>query len=233
LGGGSPGRCTDQQIAVDVTLGRFRLKRQWHRFPASVDLATHNKLSDLLVVSGLKEKASQAKNASIKSYGSARERLSTHGTSGDSTTKAKPPPPPPRRAPSSSKKAFGGPSRGVVDDERIDWANLSDEDKQAFFAWLDEFFAQYLGLPQPATVTALPIPSAPVSAETSGGNTVTSVPSPRSSPSLPPRRVNSRASRNSGPDPPDEAAPAQVASVPARRNLPPSLSQEGPVCLYF
>lgn len=196
-------------------------------------MATHKKISNLLVVAGLKEKASQAKSASIKSYGSARERLSTHGTSGANTTKVKPPPPPPRRAPSSSKQASGGPSRGRVNVERIDWANLSDEDKQAFFAWLDEFFAQYLGLPQPATVTSPLIPSVPVSAETSSSNTVTSVPSPRSSPSLPPRRVSSRASQNTGPDSPEEAAPAQVASVPGRRNLPPSLSQNGPVCLCF
>jgi hypothetical protein len=171
------------------------------------------------------------KSASIKSYDSARERLSARDTSGSSTTKVKPPPPPPRRAPSSSKQASGGPNRGVVDVERIDWASLSDEDKQAFFAWLDEFFARYLGLPQPATVTAPRIASAPVSAETSSSNT--SVPSLHSSPSLPPRRVSSRASQNTGPDPPDEAAPAQAASVPGRRNLPPSLSQKGPVCLCF
>lgn len=27
--------------------------------------------------------------------------------------------------------------------DRIDWANLSPEDKQTFFSWLDEFFANF------------------------------------------------------------------------------------------
>ena len=27
----------------------------------------------------------------------------------------------------------------------IDWANLSAEDKEVFFSWLDEFFSRYLG----------------------------------------------------------------------------------------
>ena len=36
--------------------------------------------------------------------------------------------------------------------DRIDWANLSQEDKRAFFAWLDEFFANYL------TQTGRPVP---------------------------------------------------------------------------
>lgn len=31
-----------------------------------------------------------------------------------------------------------------VDQERIDWANLSQEDKEVFFGWLDEFFAAYI-----------------------------------------------------------------------------------------
>lgn len=39
--------------------------------------------------------------------------------------------------------------------DRIDWANLSREDKQEFFVWLDEFFAKYLaslGRPIPASI---------------------------------------------------------------------------------
>ncbi|KAI0334160.1 hypothetical protein GY45DRAFT_1318600 [Cubamyces sp. BRFM 1775] len=35
----------------------------------------------------------------------------------------------------------------VADVDRIDWANLSPEDKEAFFGWLDEFFSRYLGVP--------------------------------------------------------------------------------------
>jgi len=29
--------------------------------------------------------------------------------------------------------------------DTIDWANLSDEDKQVFFSWLDEFFVKFTG----------------------------------------------------------------------------------------
>lgn len=169
----------------------------------------HNNLSDLFQVSGLKEKASLAKSASIRSYDSARGRLSTNGTS--NTAKAKPPPPPPRRT--SSNQAPGDPSI-VADVDDIDWQNLSDEDKQAFFAWLDEFFARYLGLPLPATT--------PTSAETSSN---TPAPSLRPSPSLPPRRVSFRENESTGPETPAEAA----APEPGRRKLPPMLSQKGPV----
>ncbi|KAJ7819525.1 proline-rich protein [Mycena leptocephala] len=35
-------------------------------------------------------------------------------------------------------------------EQEIDWANLSPEDKEVFFAWLDEFFSRYLGKPIPA-----------------------------------------------------------------------------------
>ncbi|KAJ8474667.1 hypothetical protein ONZ51_g7076 [Trametes cubensis] len=35
----------------------------------------------------------------------------------------------------------------VANVDRIDWANLSPEDKEAFFGWLDEFFSRYLGTP--------------------------------------------------------------------------------------
>ena len=61
---------------------------------------------------------------------------------------AAPPPVLPRRSPStinhssSYVRAYGDESA-----DRIDWSNLSTEDKQAFFSWLDEFFSQYLGRP--------------------------------------------------------------------------------------
>lgn len=53
------------------------------------------------------------------------------------------PQPPPRRAASGYP-----PSHGQRDDavEKIDWANLGTEDKEAFFGWLDEFFSRYLGI---------------------------------------------------------------------------------------
>lgn len=161
------------------------------------------------------------KSASIKSYGSARERLSASTSSSTTSTgRAKPPPPPPpptRRAPPSSTSSQRSNSvrqvpatpGGITDVDKIDWANLSAVDKQAFFAWLDEFFARYLD-----------------------GTPPSNAPSPRPSPSLPPRRFSSRASQNTPvvSDPQDKVAPAPAAApVTGRRNLPPSLSQQGPV----
>ena len=213
--------------------------RPWHLSPASLDPVTVINFIDLLVVSTLKEKASQAKTAGIKSYGSARERFaaSQAGTSSTApaTGKEKPPPPPPphRRAPSSASsfnqrsslasQVSTTPS-GTTDVDRIDWANLSYEDKQAFFAWLDEFFARYLDGQPPSNA-----PSAPISARSTGNNTPAPSPSPRPSPSIPPRSLSSRASQNTGPDPQDEPAPVLAAPAVGRRNLPPFLSQQGPV----
>lgn len=31
-------------------------------------------------------------------------------------------------------------------DPEIDWTNLSPEDKEIFFSWLDEFFGNYLNI---------------------------------------------------------------------------------------
>lgn len=56
-----------------------------------------------------------------------------------------PPPPPPVRSASIASRASAPPA----DIEKIDWTNLSPEDKQVFFSWLDEFFAKYLNLPVP------------------------------------------------------------------------------------
>jgi hypothetical protein len=199
-----------------------------------------------LIVSDLKERASQVKTAGIKSYGTAREKFSTQ-TSSTTTGKAKPPPPPPpphRKVSSSSSSssnqrssivgrgqasATRTPSGTTTDDvEKIDWANLSAEDKHAFFAWLDEFFARYLdGSLPPSTA-----PAVPISTNSPSNNTPAPSPSPRPSPSLPHRRVSSRTSQSTGPDLQDEVAPAQAAPA-GRRNLPPILSQQGPVCLPF
>jgi hypothetical protein len=52
--------------------------------------------------------------------------------------------------------------------DRIDWSNLSEDDKQTFFAWLDEFFARYTGgkvpvRPRPAsTYSSSPMRQQPV-----------------------------------------------------------------------
>lgn len=178
----------------------------------------------------MKEKASQVKNAGIKSYGSARDKFSG-GAGSSSTARAKPPPPPPpsRRVPASHgndlstthshTSSSGAPSETIAID-KIDWAKLSYEDKQAFFTWLDEFFARYLDL----TVSPTPV-SVPAD---SSSNTTT--PPSRHSPSLPPRRVGSRPSQDTVSDPPDEDKAAPTAT---RRTLPPMLSQRGPVCPSF
>jgi hypothetical protein len=195
-------------------------------------------LTHLLVVSSLKEKASQVKTASVNSYGTAREKFSTQ-TSSTTTGKAKPPPPPPSRKVSSSSssnqrssfigraQASPAPSGRTTDDgDNIDWANLSTEDKQAFFAWLDEFFARYLDGSLPSSAA----PAVPIFTNSPSNNTPAPSPSPRPSPSLPHRRVSSSTSQNTGPDLQDEVAPVQAAPAASRRNLPPLLSQQGPVC---
>ncbi|KZP05812.1 hypothetical protein FIBSPDRAFT_877103 [Athelia psychrophila] len=57
-----------------------------------------------------------------------------------------PPPPPARRAARPGQE-----SPYEEETSEIDWANLSEEDKQVFFSWLDEFFARYrAGNPAPA-----------------------------------------------------------------------------------
>lgn len=158
----------------------------------------------------MKEKASQVKTAGVKSYSSAREKYASSG--GPSTAKAKPPPPPPpRKSPGKQRGDLHAPSESS-DVNKIDWANLSHEDKQVFFTWLDEFFARYLD--QPPT-------SVRVSHPADGLNP--STPSQRPSPSLPLRR---EASQNTGSD---QADVIPTATAVGRRALPPVLSQHGPV----
>ena len=54
------------------------------------------------------------------------------------------PRPPPTRAVSGYPTAHQDTSQDAV--TKIDWANLSAEDKEEFFGWLDEFFSRYLGI---------------------------------------------------------------------------------------
>lgn len=60
------------------------------------------------------------------------------------STSTKPPPP---VRPSARPSFSSQPSTRSQDLEidNIDWANLSEEDKQVFFSWLDEFFSRHLG----------------------------------------------------------------------------------------
>ncbi|KAI0298458.1 hypothetical protein B0F90DRAFT_1938144 [Multifurca ochricompacta] len=198
--------------------------------------------------SALKEKAAQVKSAGIKSYSSAREKLSS-ASGGPSTTKAAksppgpgpgPPPPPSRKISLTQKNSVnvGGHSRSEDNttddvDEIIDWANLSHEDKQVFFAWLDEFFARYLDL-NPSSTLRVPVP-----ATENLNNNTHSTPSPRTSPSLPSRRqdVSFSAGRRrqvSSSEPlSSDVESAATSTTTGRRTLPPVLSQRGPPKINF
>ena len=54
--------------------------------------------------------------------------------------------PPPTRAKSTYTPQTGSTEQAL---DHIDWANLSQEDKDAFFSWLDEFFSRYLNISLP------------------------------------------------------------------------------------
>ncbi|KAL9710646.1 hypothetical protein Ac2012v2_006184 [Leucoagaricus gongylophorus] len=60
------------------------------------------------------------------------------------------PAPAPRRSPIISPKS---PTpqlhelRSITEQTEIDWANLTEQDRQVFFSWLDEFFTHLLGVP--------------------------------------------------------------------------------------
>ncbi|KLO05014.1 hypothetical protein SCHPADRAFT_1003102 [Schizopora paradoxa] len=69
---------------------------------------------------------------------------SVRSTSSSSDSSA----PPPVLKSSRPKPSFSSTSHSDAHSDeidRIDWQNLSPEDKEEFFGWLDEFFSQYLG----------------------------------------------------------------------------------------
>jgi hypothetical protein len=55
-------------------------------------------------------------------------------------------PPPPTRL----KSAYPPQTGSTEQVDHIDWANLSQEDKDEFFSWLDEFFSRYFNIALPA-----------------------------------------------------------------------------------
>jgi len=55
--------------------------------------------------------------------------------------------PPPRKSPGPQPPFRVAKPEPEVEQDEIDWANLSEEDKQVFFSWLDEFFTRLLGVP--------------------------------------------------------------------------------------
>lgn len=79
-----------------------------------------------------------------------------------------PPAPPPRSAAPPLPLRAPQPEpepESTSEDIKIDWANLSPEDKAVFFSWLDEFFAGYLGRPiemvQPGPPASVVVPTGP------------------------------------------------------------------------
>ena len=52
---------------------------------------------------------------------------------------------PPDQDTSSAAARYGVAATEEEQEPVIDWVNLSAEDKQVFFSWLDEFFARYSG----------------------------------------------------------------------------------------
>ncbi|KIN94813.1 hypothetical protein M404DRAFT_369877 [Pisolithus tinctorius Marx 270] len=74
-------------------------------------------------------------------------RISGPDISSPTTSEASKLPPPPKRFssgyPPSHKR-----TNSYVDNtmDRIDWTNLSVDDKEEFFRWLDEFFSRYLNV---------------------------------------------------------------------------------------
>ncbi|KAL5520559.1 hypothetical protein ACEPAG_9783 [Sanghuangporus baumii] len=81
------------------------------------------------------------------------ERAKAFNNSIHSPSSPAPPPPAPRTPSQRWSQPASKPSQvpstndsadANVDIDKIDWANLSPEDKETFFGWLDEFFAQYI-----------------------------------------------------------------------------------------
>ncbi|KAI0742637.1 hypothetical protein C8Q80DRAFT_918156 [Daedaleopsis nitida] len=66
------------------------------------------------------------------------------------TVTAAPPRPPPARSAVSVPRTTAQPQNTQeADIDHVDWTNLSPEDKETFFGWLDEFFGRYLQVSVP------------------------------------------------------------------------------------
>ncbi|KAG1720401.1 hypothetical protein EDB19DRAFT_574000 [Suillus lakei] len=52
--------------------------------------------------------------------------------------------------PTRAKSSYPSQTGSTDQVNHIDWANLSQEDKDEFFGWLDEFFSRYLDIALPS-----------------------------------------------------------------------------------
>ncbi|KIY44636.1 hypothetical protein FISHEDRAFT_77260 [Fistulina hepatica ATCC 64428] len=125
-------------------------------------------------LSEIKEKALKAKDAGVHKFQDARGRNTSvptartnwdmHGrtparmapTNSRSSDTSLEKPPLPRRTSSGTSAGSAGTAPPPINrntrpdaprpaSTSIDWVNLSEEDKQIFFSWLDEFFSRHLG----------------------------------------------------------------------------------------
>ncbi|KZV65889.1 hypothetical protein PENSPDRAFT_744907 [Peniophora sp. CONT] len=197
-------------------------------------------------VADLKSRASVAKKRVGEGYSATRDKYSSTSSKdpsynpprpGSSSSHAPPPPPPPpvsRNRPVQSTPLVYHEEEGDAEVDHIDWANLTEEDKQVFFSWLDEFFSRYTGKPistfAPAGQSGAPLAPKPVYAApiapTLPRRTSSGAPSASSTgvtpPSMPPRRTSSQASP-APPMPPRQGSQSTLTPTvpPPRRNMPP------------
>ncbi|TFK47146.1 hypothetical protein OE88DRAFT_1811330 [Heliocybe sulcata] len=128
------------------------------------------------------------------------------------------PPPMPTRRSAASAPIQESHTEEVID--RIDWVNLSQEDKDVLFSWLDEFFTHLLGQP-----------IGPSDKPTVSRNAV-SWPAPK--PTLPSRQPSAVPVEHASP-PFEATAPASPPPVAPARKLPPALppsSGPPPIALW-
>ncbi|KAG6328749.1 hypothetical protein ID866_10339 [Astraeus odoratus] len=94
-------------------------------------------------------------------------------------------PPPPKRFssgyPSSHKRAESEHAGVAGASDRVDWLNLSSEDKEEFFRWLDEFFSRYFNveLGTEKALSSLEQPQVPVPVGRTGPPPINSATRPR------------------------------------------------------
>jgi hypothetical protein len=188
------------------------------------------------LVADLKSRASKQVSATKDRFSSAPSSSPGYNPPRPGGTPPAPPPPAPRgrtlppSSPDQPEVASVSDDNGVASDERIDWASLTEEDKQIFFSWLDEFFSRYTGKPISSFAPKPPSlgPFAPPFRRP-----VASAPSSPTPPSLPRRGTggsNPSSPTPNSPPPPMPPRRTSSQSIPAAPRMPPrrtTTSQSG------